>query len=475
MGDVMCIVSKAIFEKVAGKKPSLGTVLGMERYVTANKALSPLTDGGKLYLVTVRPPDESLWLVAVLENPESDGTEWAVEAPCRTPITDISSLRNKIKFTSGKGISSAAGTLGMSLQTPRELTEEDAALIDALLPGAEASHEGDGFPEAPEGIPASTGERVIGNALVKAVIEEPYNDLARQVYADALQARNDPRGELVMLELALAGPLAIRKRDQMKTRRDELLDEHKDEWFPTKLAYRTRGGFISAITGTFGAVDAEATKLFSMQPIVEVQLTKVSIPKLARAPWLRYVHHLILRGSIGGDKGFAELVASPFAQQLTELNVTGTSLGSLSINRLMKFLPALRTLVLTKNQIGAAGITELVKWPHLAKIETLYLSNCGLATADVAKLLAQPLPALTKLTLADNKLDSSIGKVLGAAAKNVPKLEQLELAGNKQIDATSVKALTDAKLPAIRRIDLRLTKVRLDDIAELPLFRAGSA
>ena len=66
-------------------------------------------------------------------------------------------------------------------------------------------------------------------------------------------------------------------------------------------------------------------------------------------------------------------------------------------------------------------------------------------------------------------------KILGVAAKNVPKLEQLELAGNKQIDATSVKALTDAKLPAIRRIDLRLTKVRLDDIAELPLFRAGRA
>ncbi|MEO9158204.1 MAG: hypothetical protein ABI591_21500, partial [Kofleriaceae bacterium] len=106
---MMCIVSKAIFEKLAGKKPKLGTVHGMERYVTANKALSPLAEGGKLYLVTVRPPDESLWLVGVLENPEFDGNEWSVEAPCTTPITDLSALRKKIKFTSGKGISAAAG------------------------------------------------------------------------------------------------------------------------------------------------------------------------------------------------------------------------------------------------------------------------------------------------------------------------------------------------------------------------------
>ena len=473
MGDVMCIVSKAIFEKVAGKKPALGTVLGMERYVTANKALSPLADGGKLYLVTVRPPDESLWLVAVLEEPTRGGDGWEATANA-VGIVDISNLRSKLVFANGKGLPTKAGTLGMSLQTPRELTEDDAALIDAMLPGAE-KHEGDGFPEAPEGIPASTGERVIGDALVKAVIEEPYNDLARQVYADALQARNDPRGEFVMLELALAGPLAIRKRDQMKARRDELFAQHEDEWFSTGVAFRTRGGFITAITGPFSVVDSEATALFSTQPIVEVQLTKVAIGKLARAPWLRYVHHLILRGAIGGDKGFAELVASPFAQQLTELNVTGTSLGGGALKGLKSYLPALRTLVLTKNLIGAAGITELVKWPHLANMETLYLSGCGLATADVAKLLAQPLPALTKLTLADNKLDSSIGKVLGVAAKHVPKLEQLELAGNKQIDATSVKALTDAKLPAIRRIDLRLTKVRPDDIAELPLFRAGRA
>ena len=89
-------------------------------------------------------------------------------------------------------------------------------------------------------------------------------------------------------------------------------------------------------------------------------------------------------------------------------------------------------------------------------------------------LLSKPLPNLVKLTLAENQIDNTIGKVLATAASNVPKLEQLELAGNKKLDGTAVKELGAAKLPAIRRIDLRKTRVKPDDIAALPLFRAGA-
>jgi hypothetical protein len=75
MPDIMAIVSKAIFEKAAGKAPTVGTKLSMDRYVSLNKALAPLAQGGKLYLVTVRPPDEELWLVAILEQPRFDGKQ----------------------------------------------------------------------------------------------------------------------------------------------------------------------------------------------------------------------------------------------------------------------------------------------------------------------------------------------------------------------------------------------------------------
>lgn len=468
MADVMVVVSKAVFEKAYGKAPKLGTVLGMDRYVTANKALSPLEGGGKLYCVTVRPPDESMWLVAILDNPEFDGEQWSAQAST-VPLTDISTLRSKIKFESGKGITANPGALGMSLQTPRTLTAADAALIDAMVPQPHTGKEG--FPAAPK-IDPNTGERRQGDALVQAVIDEPDSDLARQVYADALQARNDPRGELIVLELALAGPLAIRKREVMKARRDQLIKAHGAQWFPTELEYRTRGGFIAAISGPLGAIAKEAA-LFASHPIVEAAITHVQgVDKLLAAPWLARIQHLILRGGLSGSD-FAELVAAPNTQQLVELNITGCGLVKTALAALKSNLPECRTLVLTGNSLGDDGIAKLVEWTHLAEVETLYLSNTNLGPAGLEKVLAANLPNLTKLTLAKNKLGGEVGKIFAKAAKRLPRLEYLELTGNAKLDATAVEELRGAKLPAIRRIDVRQTRIRKADVGTSPVFRTN--
>ena len=124
MADMMAIVSKAVFEKAAGRSPALGTRLRMDRYTSANKNLERLAEGGKLYLVTVRPPDEALWLVAILDRPKFDGEQW-IARKCETPLVDISDLKSKLRFESSKGLPTAPGTLGMSLQTPRALTAQD--------------------------------------------------------------------------------------------------------------------------------------------------------------------------------------------------------------------------------------------------------------------------------------------------------------------------------------------------------------
>ena len=127
MADMMAIVSKAIFEKDAPKaKP--GDVLPMKFYRSANKQLERLSEGGRLFLVTVRPPNEALWLVAVLESPEFDGDKWAAP-PNRYPVTDLSASLDKLKFESGKGIAAKKGALGMSLQTPRVLIASDIAQL----------------------------------------------------------------------------------------------------------------------------------------------------------------------------------------------------------------------------------------------------------------------------------------------------------------------------------------------------------
>lgn len=127
MPDVLAIVSKAVFEKEAGgRKP--GKVWPIDTYHSQSKGLAPLAGGGRLFMVTVRPPADTLWLVAVLEDPQLSGKGWR-SGRNRVPISDITSLVPRIRFANGKGITAAPGTLGMSLQTPRVLDAPSAALL----------------------------------------------------------------------------------------------------------------------------------------------------------------------------------------------------------------------------------------------------------------------------------------------------------------------------------------------------------
>ncbi len=127
MPDMLAIISKAVFEKeAAGRAP--GEVLPLDRYRSASRFLGPLSGGGRLFLVTVRPPDEALWLVAVLEGLHFEEGEWRGQ-PNRVPLTDITPLLPGIRFESGKGIRAAKGALGMSLQTPRVLAPGDVELL----------------------------------------------------------------------------------------------------------------------------------------------------------------------------------------------------------------------------------------------------------------------------------------------------------------------------------------------------------
>lgn len=130
----MAIVSKAVFEKDSpGAK--LGAVLPLKVYKSASKHLSRLDKQSRLFLVTVRPPHEALWLVAVLDGLRFDGETWQA-ARNSHPLTDISGLKDELRFDSGKGLAAAKGALGMSLQTPRVLTPDDAALLLKAAGGA---------------------------------------------------------------------------------------------------------------------------------------------------------------------------------------------------------------------------------------------------------------------------------------------------------------------------------------------------
>lgn len=135
MPSVLALISKAVFEK-AHPDASLGATVDLDRYDSAHVGLRPLAEGGDLYLVTVRP-DEVLWLVGVLRAPRFRQGSWRA-ARNTAAIIDASPLLDELRFASGMGIRAPRGKLGMSLQTPRTLTEADAALFERLRSTAAA-------------------------------------------------------------------------------------------------------------------------------------------------------------------------------------------------------------------------------------------------------------------------------------------------------------------------------------------------
>jgi uncharacterized protein (TIGR02996 family) len=309
--------------------------------------------------------------------------------------------------------------------------------------------------------------------LLAEVIADPDSDSARQVYADELLTRGDPRGELVQIDAALAGGLSIRKRAVLNARRAELVGQHGSTWWPFPLECRVRYGFVEAVTGTLAQLVAAGPALFAAEPVVEVTVTelggKAGARKLAGAPWLPRVRGLAVRGL--DDAGFAVLAAAGGCQGLASLNVSASRLSASAPAALGNHLPACRTLVLTGNDIGDDGIAGLRAWTHVTDVETLYLAECDLSTRGVAMLIAAPLPALVKLGLTGNELDDGVASVFAASAPNLPALRVLELKA-AGLSRAVLDTFQHANL-ALDRLDLRRNSIRPADAAALPFVRAG--
>lgn len=130
--DMMAIIKRTVFERHCSGL-QLGDLLPWEGWDGQHAALDALRAGSRLFLVTVRPPDERLWLVCVYPGVQRVGREWRSVVKNSTPIVDITHLRPRLEFQSGKGLSQEKGKLGNSLQTPRILTAADVSLLEKAI------------------------------------------------------------------------------------------------------------------------------------------------------------------------------------------------------------------------------------------------------------------------------------------------------------------------------------------------------
>ncbi|MBI5514911.1 MAG: SUMF1/EgtB/PvdO family nonheme iron enzyme [Deltaproteobacteria bacterium] len=201
---MLAIISKAIFEKMVSGTPKPGLVVDTDRYNSNTPRLSNLA-GGDLFLVTVRPPDEALWLVAILQGPKSSGSAW-VATKNVIPITDVSALKGKLKFDTGAGIQAKPGALGMSLQTPRILTDGDVA----LLRGAAGAGAASAPVVAPAPVPPPAPEKSAPSRP-----RGPPRPRAPRTFAEALSLAHWTRAS-PSRQAALVRALVLRARGALK-------------------------------------------------------------------------------------------------------------------------------------------------------------------------------------------------------------------------------------------------------------------
>ena len=438
MASVMVIVSKAAFKNdvvtAEGKQGELGDVCPIPHYRSRHKSIDTLQEGGALFLVTVRPP-EQLWLCAVLESPRALSDGWYGE-PNVVPITDISALRDKIKFTSGKGMSQKAGALAMSLQTPRALTDEDVALIRGAYGGSAAV-------AAAADDPLPDGEEA---ELLRAVVEAPSDYAPRIVYADWLSERGDPRGEMIALACKLrSGDIYFSEREAARARVGQLLRAHESRWagemgLPDGTVSRRHwsAGFVESIEATSASSFLRvANAAMARTPILRMSLLDITagqLEQLVSAPWAARLQGLKLLGD-SGEKIAEILAGAPSLAKLERLNLCSMELSPDAAEALASssHLRNLRRLALTANAIGDEGVAALARSEVLARCEVLYLAANEITDDGVRELAASPyLKSLRELGLGNNEDISAKGLDAMLQSTAMPQLRRVEL------DATAI-------------------------------------
>lgn len=237
-------------------------------------------------------------------------------------------------------------------------------------------------------------------ALLAAIIANPEDDELRLVYADALERRGDPRGELIQLQCRLGNGTAG-DVPAANARVVELLRLHAASWLAPLLeiaphaGFDFERGFVESIGGHFPVATIEAEALLERAPLLSrfaltvhgqrdrVELARPrNITLLARARWLaiRGRHAGNTRHGRGPIADLHRLAAIPFVR--------------------------LRQLRLERLRTRPDQLVALVQSPALAALESLALvlrMPAGEMRGVAPALASLPLQSLD---LSDNAVDA---------------------------------------------------------------------
>jgi len=207
-------------------------------------------------------------------------------------------------------------------------------------------------------------------ALLRQILDRPDDREVREIYADALLSRGEPRGEMIALELAgrRAAAAVLRRA-------------HAATWWPelASLPFATRGGFVERIH-TRASRLAELQPLFAREPIRELELDR-------GGPIVDPLPPMLVRLALAGDHhGLATIDRT----RLERLELTAATHDSLR-NALALEWPAIHTLRLTGSGLPAAWRTTVrdgrTRLPRFARLELFGINLDDIALVSLRTLL----------------------------------------------------------------------------------------
>jgi uncharacterized protein (TIGR02996 family) len=314
----------------------------------------------------------------------------------------------------------------------------------------------------------------IEDAFLHDILTHPDDDAPRLIYADWLEEHNNPRGEFIRAQCALAQLAAEDpRRWPLEQRERELLASHESEWLPRwnlTGEWRFRRGFIEEITLTPEEYLAYENQLFKRAPIRHLRLRSRNRPRfppeerhdrpmarVAESPYLACLSGLSLAPPLDRQDLHA-LIFSPHLRGLTELRLTGLNLHEdtqlLSAWCESSDRPRLRHLDLTRSRLPPLAFRRLVQSPLMTDLETLNLAQTELML-DILRLLVHSafLPALKELNLNGNRLTLDAIRVL-PEGRLLNQLETLHLDANLLGDSGADLMRGWPALPRLSRLSL---------------------
>jgi uncharacterized protein (TIGR02996 family) len=358
----------------------------------------------------------------------------------------------------------------------------------------------------------------IGETFLAQITANIDDDATRLVFSDWLEEQGEhDRAEFIRVQVQRASlPAWDAAQVGLKIREQALLRKHGETWLkemPEIPGVRWEGfrrGIVAVVS--FVNFDAMRTLAHACRAIAPIEAVRVHWPRRRESsenvPQIAELRELTLTGRPYGSET-ARLADSPQLATLRVLKALGLEAEDLGRLAASPHLKKLRTLCLTSNGVGTAGVLSLTKADNLTRLETLDLSGPGyyesyydnplidlagmealadwkglksvrslslsgsdVRSAGLRRLLQSPHAAgLTSLSLRSGRLDGSAMAEFANANQKL-KLEALDL-GENVLKDSGAENLASAKCLRELRI-LRLDRCEIPEAGAVHLVKTAS-